>query len=206
MFSGTWVEDAFRGLISGIFLEPLKKMGASPDHLTWAGAGLSLVSACVIPFSPFLGGLIFIVGASLDSLDGTLARTNGQASGQGAFLDSVLDRFSEFFVLVGCWLRLARLGMGGWAVLTIFLALQGSLMVSYARARAEGLGCSLKGGLFERPERATLICAALIFSPLESLISLEPGRLLLWAMVALAAGANLTAAWRIKKALSKLSV
>lgn len=205
MLSGTPIEDLFRGVLSRLLLEPLKKIGATPNHLTLAGAGLSILSALLIPFSPFLGGLLLVAASSLDSLDGTLARSNGQATSAGAFLDSVVDRFSEFFVLLGCWVRLVRMGMGGWAAFAVFWALQGSLMVSYSRARAEGLGFRLKGGFFERPERVLAVCAALLLTPWESSMSFEPGNLLFSCLALLALGSNLTAAWRIYKGWSELS-
>jgi CDP-diacylglycerol--glycerol-3-phosphate 3-phosphatidyltransferase len=107
------------------------------------------------------GGVVMLLASALDMLDGALARATGKASRFGALLDSVFDRLSEAAVLFGVVLYALDRGNEDQAALA-FVAIVGSLMVSYVRARAEGLGVSMTDGLFTRPERVVLLGAALL--------------------------------------------
>lgn len=151
-----------------IFTEPitrlaqwLDRIGISPNAVTWAGFFLTLLSGYMIAQGYFfVGGLVLLVGALLDMLDGTLARIT-ETSAFGAFLDSTLDRYSEsvtFLALTYFYMSHNR----PTEVVLIFFVLVGSLMVSYTRARAEGLNVECKVGLLQRPERVALIIAGLI--------------------------------------------
>src|SRR6266542_322341 len=108
-----------------------------------------------------LAGALFLLFNALDFLYGAVARAAGTAGAYGAFLDSVLDRYSEAVVFVGLliWFSGTQelIGLGATA-----LALVGSFMVSYCRARAEGLGLDCEVGLLQRPERIALLGAAMI--------------------------------------------
>jgi CDP-diacylglycerol--glycerol-3-phosphate 3-phosphatidyltransferase len=160
----------------------LSRLGVHADHLTIAGLVLSALSG----FAFYLGhtrtgALMLLLAGLCDILDGELARRAGLESRFGAFLDSTLDRLSESLVLLGIlgfYLRnlyalvlhpeqaLLQISTGleplTWAVMafTAALALVGSFMVSYTRARAEGLGLDCKVGWFERPERLVLLVVA----------------------------------------------
>lgn len=160
----------------------LERAGSRADHLTLLGFVLSIASGVAF----FEGhsrtaALLLVLSGVCDILDGELARRTGVASRFGAFLDSTLDRLSEAAVLLGIlgfYLRnlyalvlhpeQAMMQMVGglepvtWAVVafTTALALVGSFMVSYTRARAEGLGLDCKVGWFERPERLVLVILA----------------------------------------------
>jgi CDP-diacylglycerol--glycerol-3-phosphate 3-phosphatidyltransferase len=107
------------------------------------------------------GGALFVVASAFDALDGSVAREMGQASTFGAFLDSVVDRFSEGTVLFGLLLYYLNRGARLEPAL-IYVAVFGSLLVSYTRARAEGVGIECKEGLFTRFERVILLAAGLI--------------------------------------------
>jgi CDP-diacylglycerol---glycerol-3-phosphate 3-phosphatidyltransferase len=109
---------------------------------------------------PRWAGLLVLIGGIFDILDGQVARGTGLASAFGSFYDSTLDRISEIVVFLGIF----SLYGGGhpdfphpWMVYVVALALAGSLMVSYTRARAESLGLDCKVGLMQRPERVVLI-------------------------------------------------
>jgi CDP-diacylglycerol--glycerol-3-phosphate 3-phosphatidyltransferase len=167
-------------------LEPivalLSRLGVRADHLTLAGLALSVLSGLAFfEGHSRTGAFLLILAGICDILDGELARRAGTASRFGAFLDSTLDRLSEAAVLLGIlgfYLRnllalvlhperaLFQIGNGleplTWAVVafTAGLALTGSFMVSYTRARAEGLGLDCKVGWFERPERLVLLILA----------------------------------------------
>ena len=151
---------------SGIILEPISRilahLGVQPNLLSLIGffaatAAGGLVAAGYVS----QGGWLFLFSGPFDALDGALARTAGRESLFGAFLDSFIDRYSEAAVLLGIlwWSTLrARHAL----VLLTFLALVGSLMVSYARARAEGLRISCKVGLFSRLERFIVLTITLL--------------------------------------------
>lgn len=112
----------------------------------------------MIPRHLQAGGLLILLGGFFDMFDGVVARTNGKASRFGALLDSTLDRFSDASLLIGsAWYFFVQdhmLGVGLSAG-----TLVGALLVSYVRARAEGLGLSCHVGIMERPERIVLLAA-----------------------------------------------
>lgn len=111
------------------------------DHVRWAG-------------------LLVLLGGMWDIFDGQVARVSGMASKFGSFYDSTLDRISEIVVFLGLLSLYNRYGRelaDVWMVYALFLAMGGSLMVSYTRARAEGLGLDCKVGFMQRPERVVLL-------------------------------------------------
>lgn len=135
----------------------------SPAVVTSAGFAGNVVAAVLVARGSLLaGGIVVLLASALDFLDGALARSTGRASRFGALYDSTLDRLSEAVVLFGLlWYEL-DLGNREESLL-VFAAVVGSLMVSYVRARAEGLGLQLRDGLFTRAERVVLTGVALIF-------------------------------------------
>ena len=139
------------------------------------------------------GGVVILLAGLLDMMDGRLARLGGLSSKFGALLDSSLDRYSELLTLSGIALLLLRAGDSWfWAAIVTFAAIIGSMMVSYVRARAEGLGISCKVGLMQRPERVVVTAVTAIATGLaEDLLWLAVG------MTVIALLANLTAVWRI---------
>jgi CDP-diacylglycerol--glycerol-3-phosphate 3-phosphatidyltransferase len=171
--------------VTGPLVRGLARTGVTPDVLTVTGLVISLVAALAFLDGAFrMGAVLLAVGGVFDLLDGQLARLRGHVTRFGAFLDSTLDRLGEALVLAGIsgfylahlvrltgdpMLQMAELDRGleprTWAVLaaTGVLALIGSFMVSYTRARAEGLGLECRVGLFERPERLGLLILAGLF-------------------------------------------
>jgi CDP-diacylglycerol--glycerol-3-phosphate 3-phosphatidyltransferase len=105
--------------------------------------------------------MLLMVTSSVDALDGALARVLGAKSRFGAFLDSTLDRLSEGVLFLGLLIWLLSQGLT-FDVVLLFFALLGSVMVSYARARAEGVGYTCKVGLLTRMERVLLLGVGLI--------------------------------------------
>lgn len=150
-------------------------------------------------------GLLVLIGGLFDLFDGTVARRTGLASSFGAFYDSTLDRLSEIVVYIGllslynhyrdvgdAGLILGDAGMIYW----LALAMAGSLMISYSRARAEALGIDCSVGLMQRPERVILLgFAALIFG--ETTMLGQRGLVLKLVIILLAILTNLTAVQRI---------
>jgi len=147
-------------------IEPLAalflKMGLSPNALTLTGVILSLgAGAAIVRERLIVAGLMLLAGGLCDILDGSMARRAGRTTVRGAFLDSTLDRVSEIAVFFGLLYNYRdSMVFQAWS----FLALSGSLMTSYARARAEGLGLSAKVGLLERPERMVMLILALLLN------------------------------------------
>jgi CDP-diacylglycerol--glycerol-3-phosphate 3-phosphatidyltransferase len=152
--------------VSRWFVEPLAaflaRLGLTPNALTVIGCLLNLVVAVIIARGDLLwGGIALAAASGFDAMDGAVARKVGQATKFGAFLDSVLDRVSESAVLLG----LAYYDLQQGATLAAFLAfvaIVGSMLVSYTRARAEGLGVDCKVGFLTRVERCLLLIVALI--------------------------------------------
>jgi CDP-diacylglycerol---glycerol-3-phosphate 3-phosphatidyltransferase len=107
-----------------------------------------------------LGGVIGLLGASLDYFDGRIARMSAQATRSGGFLDSTLDRFGEVAFLAGAGVLLRG---SPWLLFACMLALGAGGIVSYTRAKAESLGIELKSGLMQRPERVVLFCFGACF-------------------------------------------
>jgi CDP-diacylglycerol---glycerol-3-phosphate 3-phosphatidyltransferase len=157
----TSVQAWARGLADSI-VRPLVRWHISPNTITVVGFMLNVITALVIGSGHLsIGGVLLLFSAAFDMLDGAVARVAQQGSRFGAFLDSVLDRYSESAILVGLLYVEAGLHHVGTVVLIYTVAI-GSLMISYARARAEGLGLSATVGIAPRPERVLLLGAGLV--------------------------------------------
>ncbi|WP_333652163.1 CDP-alcohol phosphatidyltransferase family protein [Dissulfurispira sp.] len=133
-----------------------KKISISPNILTILGFLITAAAAVSIPFNPLTGGLLILLGGFFDMLDGIVARTNGKSTKFGALLDSTLDRYSDSFIFIAvAWYFFDMDDLAG----VIFTAgsLVGALLISYVRARAEGIGVECTTGLMERPERVVLL-------------------------------------------------
>jgi CDP-diacylglycerol--glycerol-3-phosphate 3-phosphatidyltransferase len=147
-------------LIAGV----LGKIGFTPNLLTVIGFIAMCGIGVVLAFGNFaLGGVLIIVAGVLDALDGSLARLTNRVSKFGAFLDSTTDRLAEGAIYFGILYAFMQRGMN-WVAYLIFFALLGSLMVSYARARAEGIGVEMKEGMLTRFERIALLVIGLILT------------------------------------------
>jgi CDP-diacylglycerol--glycerol-3-phosphate 3-phosphatidyltransferase len=146
----------------------------TPNMLSAAGVSLCIAGSVFVYFEYVhwwffhVGGVIFVLGSILDILDGALARARGGGTPFGAFVDSTLDRVGEGFMLGAIALVLMRDGKE-WGVALAFAAVAGSVLVSYARARAEALGLRGDVGLSSRVERVIIISVGLGFASLGSL-------------------------------------
>jgi CDP-diacylglycerol--glycerol-3-phosphate 3-phosphatidyltransferase len=161
----------------------MSRLGIHPNILTIAGLLGNALAGIALAVGAFLwAALIIILSGTCDILDGYVARKSGKMSPFGAFLDSTLDRYSDLFPLAG----LAFYFSGGgamfqnvgvepaksvypWTVLIICLAMLGAFMVSYTRARAEGLGSNCDIGLMQRPERTVLLIVGCLMGSLPKI-------------------------------------
>ncbi len=138
------------------------KLGFSPSGLTVVGVLLAAVAAGLISQGMLAaGGIMVLIAGVFDMFDGAVARMTDRATKFGAFFDSVMDRVSEAIVLLGLlWFYIEDGEQLG--AMLVYVAIVGSTMVSYARARAEGLGIECKGGLMQRPERVASLGIGII--------------------------------------------
>ena len=150
----------------------LHRLGASADQVSVTGFVLNAVAAALVITGDLVAaGALYLFAGLLDLLDGMLARTGGKPTRFGAFLDSTLDRASEGVVFAAIGYRFAAEGSAIDAGLVV-LALLGSFLVSYVRARAEGLGAECRVGIATRPERVVLVALGLLSGMLPEAIRL----------------------------------
>jgi CDP-diacylglycerol--glycerol-3-phosphate 3-phosphatidyltransferase len=175
----------------------------TPNAISLTGFALNLLAAVLVWEQLFfLGGVAFIVGSTMDTLDGRYSRMSGKGTPFGAFLDSTLDRVEEGIVLAAVAAYFALQGDRA-ATAAVVIAVLASLMVSYTRARAEALGVECKVGIATRPVRVVILAVGLLFAKGASLGNFE---LLKPAVYVLAALSAITAAQRIWHVRSELSV
>ena len=193
--------------IIGPVARVLGRAGVHPNILSITGLLLSVVAGLFYSQGVFFwGAWIVVLSGICDTLDGQIARQNNKHSNFGAFFDSTLDRYGEMFFFLG----LAYYFAGGqsvttapanpvkgvpcpWTVLLILLTVGGSFMVSYTRARAEGLGVECRGGVMQRPERITL----LVIGTLLGAIPVAGPVFIKLTLLLLAISTNVTAVYRI---------
>ena len=183
------IQDRFRSLLTPL-IKILTKSGISPNSFTLAGVIItSMAAAALILGQPRIGGLLILIGGLCDSIDGNLARSCSKATRFGALLDSAIDRYSEFVMFFGIIAYFMTMKDYPTSVVA-FLALCGSIMVSYSRARAESLGFDAKSGFMQRAERIVLLGSGALFHPVLF-------KLTIWLV---AIFANFTALQRIRHA------
>lgn len=143
----------------------LGRLGLSPNAVSLLGLVAYGISGLILASGhPVMAGWLLAVFGPLDAVDGLLAREQANESRFGAFLDSTVDRYAEFFLFLGLLVYLLRYTEAGLLEAALVLAaLAGSLLISYARARAEALGFSCKVGLLTRFERLVIFAVGLIF-------------------------------------------
>ena len=172
------------------------KTGVSPNTLTIFGFCINFGVAWLISQGHFvIGGVMILVAGIFDLLDGAVARMMGKVSKFGALLDSTFDRYSEGVVLFGLlWYYASRQGIEyKTECLLIFATIVGSILVSYVRARAEGLGLDAEVGIFRRTMRIGILSLGLMVSAIPD----NPDNVLLYTLWILAIGTNFTAAHRL---------
>lgn len=143
-----------------------------PNHLTVLGLGVSIAAAYVFSVGRLRWGAVLLTVAGLfDFFDGAVARLAGSDSDYGAFLDSVVDRYSDLAVLLGILVFYEHAADTPGAVLTM-ATIAGTFMVSYTKARAQSIGVSCEIGVMERPERLITLIAGATFNLLTPVMAL----------------------------------
>ncbi|PKB67927.1 MAG: hypothetical protein BZY81_03535 [SAR202 cluster bacterium Io17-Chloro-G4] len=150
----------------------LRALRFTPNAITLLGFAVTVAAACLVGFGWLLaGGIVFLSGSALDLMDGALARLTGADSPFGALLDSVFDRLGEAAIFLGIAVYAVRGDFSDdyqlFFVIVVLLALIFSQVVSYLRARGEGLGVFTRAGIMTRPERVVLIGIGLLADQIE---------------------------------------
>jgi CDP-diacylglycerol--glycerol-3-phosphate 3-phosphatidyltransferase len=184
--------------------ERLIESRLTPNSISITGLALNVAAAVLVTQRLFfLAGLAFIVGSLMDTLDGRYSRMSGKGTLFGAFLDSTLDRIEEGIVLVAVGAYFASRG-DELAVAAVVVAVLGSLMVSYTRARAEALGVECKVGLATRPVRVVVLSIGLVFAKGAGLGDFELLEASIYVLAALTVFTVVQRIWHVRQELMKL--
>jgi CDP-diacylglycerol---glycerol-3-phosphate 3-phosphatidyltransferase len=174
----------------------------TPNMISMTGLVLNVLAAVLVTQRYFvLAGVAFIVGSIMDTLDGRYSRMSGKGTPFGAFLDSTLDRIEEGIVLTTVAAYFSSRGMD-FAVGACVLAVLGSLMVSYTRARAEALGVENKGGLATRPVRVVILSIGLVFAKGAGIFDADLLAPAVYVLVVLTVFTVFQRVFHVRKALS----
>ncbi|MFH1761933.1 MAG: CDP-alcohol phosphatidyltransferase family protein [bacterium] len=184
-------------------LRPLARKGVAPNLVSLFSLVLSIISAIFYAMgSFFIGGLTLLLSGFTDTLDGSIARITGRSNRFGALLDSTLDRYAEFFVFFGLLIHFRE----GWVLYIVIIALMGSIMVSYVKARAESLGSKRVIGLMQRPERLIILAlGSILNAPLGRYFPECPDCIIIITLILLAILTNITAIHRLLAETKDLS-
>ncbi len=181
-------------LVAGPFVRLLARTGVTPNTLTVVSfLGSAGAAALIVTGHLFASGFVLLAGSFFDILDGALARATNKVTRFGGVLDSTLDRLAEALVFIALAVVFARDGADV-QVAVAGLALIGSFLVSYVRARAEGAGISCEVGILTRPERVVLVAAGLLLSSFSYVLIGALSAIMVLAFVT--AGQRLFHVWR----------
>lgn len=172
----------------------LAKTSITPNAITWLGFLITLVATALVATRHlFVAGLVVLVAGFFDMLDGALARSTNRTTRFGAVLDSTLDRLAEAALLLGILFFYAgEQSVAG--ILLVGVALLGSLIVSYIRARAEGLGLDCQVGLFTRAERVIVLAFGLLLNQFAYALTIALAIIVIFSFIT--AGQRLISVWQ----------
>ena len=202
-----WLQQLIYKIINPV-VHGMIKVGITPNFITTTGLVMNIVAACVFVYAGVYkpgelayvgwGGGIVLFAGLFDMMDGRVARLGNMSSKFGALYDSVLDRYSELMTFFGICYYLSVKDYFIYAIIA-FVALIGSLMVSYVRARAEGLGIECKVGFMQRPERVVLTSLGALFCGVfKDITAFDPMLILMVPLTIVAVFANITAFARVR--------
>lgn len=176
----------------------------TPNTVTVVGLVVTLIASVLVASGwLLLGAVILTAGSLLDAVDGALAREQGSGTPFGGFLDSTLDRIGEAVLYIGVagWFLFAH-PEPAWPVLIALVALVGSFMVSYSRARAEGIGLSASVGVAPRTERLVLVIAGIALAGLGYEIALIAALAVIAALTVATVAQRIWHVWHLSQAAS----
>ena len=190
-----------RRTVAYYLTQPLVRLLArtpiTPNAISWAGFLVTVgAAALIISQHLFAAGLVMLLAGFFDILDGALARRTNQVTPFGAVLDATLDRLSEAVLLLGILVLYAR-EQSVAEILVVGLALLGSLMVSYVRARAEGAGLECQVGLLTRTERVVVLALGLLLNQVNYALLIALAIIVVFSFVTV--GQRLVYVWRQTK-------
>lgn len=203
-----WLQQLVYRIIDPLVRNAVK-IGITPNVVTTIGTLGNVLGAAVLVYAALgwpaddysmvgWAGVVIGLSALCDMADGYMARTAGMCSTFGAFYDSILDRYSELVSLSALAFYFSQTGWP-WASVVVICSLIGSLMVSYVRARAEGLGIDCAVGTMQRPERILITISGLIFTGLlQDIVPFDSLWLTIISQGIIAVFANKTAIYRIR--------
>ena len=176
----------------------LARTSISPNTITWLGFLITLSAASLIATGYlFAAGWVVLIAGFFDILDGALARHTNKVTSFGAFLDSTLDRLSEIVILLGILLLSLQQQQAGLIILLTYLAMIGSFLVSYTRARAEALGIACEVGFFTRAERVVILSLGLLLSHINYALIVALALIALFSFIT--TGQRIVYSWRQTK-------
>ena len=194
------ISNESRGRIKQVF-EPIAlamgRAGLTPNALTLIGFAITAIGSVLVGLQFWvIGGIVVFFGGVFDMFDGTLARATGKASKFGAFMDSTFDKAGEILVFLGVIAGMLAAGANDIPIVVAAAAMGASIMVSYARAKSDGLGFSSGMGLaavgiMPREVRLVILSLGLVFADAPNIKPLE------WALAIIAVGATITVIQRI---------
>jgi phosphatidylglycerophosphate synthase len=191
---GLWLRDWMIWVLTPLERAAIRS-GISPDTLNYLGVGLGLIAGLAFMVRQLsLAAWLIALGGTCDILDGRIARARATASPYGDFVDAILDRFAETFIFVGvAW----YLSGPAWMTAATLLALAGSLLVSYTRAKGEALGVASPGGIAQRADRLVFLAvASLLEATVPRPFGWPRGTFLSAAVVSIAVASVATAIYR----------
>lgn len=194
-FLPRWIQDGVRALLAPVVRLALR-LHITANTITVIGFGVTAVAAVLIAQGNLIAGAIVLIGGSLlDAVDGALARESGGTTAFGGFLDSTLDRAAEGVLFTGVAVFFLRSSTDPvLPIIAVLVALAGSFLVSYTRARAEGLGYRASVGIAPRPERITLVSVGLVLTGIGFQVGLIAA---VWAIAALTTATVLQRIWHV---------
>ena len=206
------IEKTFRSVVKTILLpvaKALTAIGITANMITLIGLLVNVIAAFFLATGRFvLAGILILFGGSFDAMDGVVARVSNkdESNAAGALLDSVIDRYAEAVVFVGAMIYFYHLShlLG---VVLVFASVIGSILVSYVRARAEGLHVECKVGLMQRPERIVLLALGVLAQGIiiRSFSWESNGIILVCVFAILALTAHITALHRLVFSYTQLN-
>ena len=198
-----WVKDAARATLAPIVRLAIA-LRLTPNTITVIGLFITIVAAVLVANDQLLvGAAILTAGSLLDAVDGALARATDGGTPFGGFLDSTLDRAGEaiLYIGIGAWL-LAALDQPALPMLALMVALAGSFLVSYAHARAQGIGFAANVGLAPRTERLVLVIAGVALAGLGLSAGLIAALVIVAVLTVATVVQRILHVWRLSQATS----